>query len=193
VNRRLLAVFVFVSFLLLTASAVALVAGWFVAEGVVRVNSPADGWSSTNWFYLNPGRLIWSRSVLTRTVQNPGPPPGRPQWARYQVSPKDGRGGDGWLWLQLESGQWPSGPWHMIALPLWFPTVLFGALPAGAAMEFVRVRRRRRAGACLACGYDLRETPGRCPECGTCGERGVVDSPQDSRAAAADVGLAPWK
>ena len=56
-----------------------------------------------------------------------------------------------------------------IALYAWQAALLTGALPA---MQFYRWRRPRSAerikrGLCSRCGYDLRATPDRCPECGT--------------------------
>ncbi len=44
--------------------------------------------------------------------------------------------------------------------------LLLLVLPAVAIREWRGRLSRRRAGLCPACGYDLRATPGRCPECG---------------------------
>jgi hypothetical protein len=58
-------------------------------------------------------------------------------------------------------------------------TILFAALPARSALHRLlairadRQRRRRLArNLCPDCGYDLRATPGKCPECGHISERG---------------------
>jgi hypothetical protein len=58
-----------------------------------------------------------------------------------------------------------SGSW-LGFVPLWF------LCATGAVVTFFEIRwkmRRRRwgrTGFCIECGYDLRATPDRCPECG---------------------------
>jgi hypothetical protein len=53
-----------------------------------------------------------------------------------------------------------------ISLPWWFVTLAAAVLPAGWAVGRWRRRRTTAAGRCRKCGYDLRATPERCPECG---------------------------
>ena len=53
------------------------------------------------------------------------------------------------------------------SLPLWPAAAGAAVLPLGWVVVYARRRRRARRGRCLACGYDLRASPQRCPECGT--------------------------
>jgi hypothetical protein len=53
---------------------------------------------------------------------------------------------------------------RMILVPWWFLLLLFSIAPCRALW---RRRTRRTKYGCATCGYDLRATPERCPECGT--------------------------
>jgi hypothetical protein len=54
----------------------------------------------------------------------------------------------------------------VVVFPAWLTVAVFAALPLVRGASFVRRRRRLREGHCEHCGYDLRATPERCPECG---------------------------
>jgi len=56
-----------------------------------------------------------------------------------------------------------------IIVPYWFLTLAMAVLCAGVVYRSGLLRRwiRSRPGLCLICGYDLRASKDRCPECGT--------------------------
>ena len=94
---------------------------------------------------------------------------------------------------RLESAEWPTGfrivlgerRWNGndritvrhagVALPWWYLLLLGVAPPLVRGWRrwspLRRADRWRLAGQCARCGYDLRATPGRCPECGAEVER----------------------
>jgi hypothetical protein len=53
------------------------------------------------------------------------------------------------------------------AVPHWSVVLVLLPLPLAWAAAFRRRRYRNRHTLCPACGYDLRASPDRCPECGT--------------------------
>jgi hypothetical protein len=84
--------------------------------------------------------------------------PQRIVWARrgfyFRWDPINGVYGNGWSTRK-------------IVVPCWLVALLLSIPPAAQAWRFIVARRRRNTGLCPRCGYDLRATPDRCPECGT--------------------------
>jgi hypothetical protein len=56
--------------------------------------------------------------------------------------------------------------WRTVTVPLYALVLLLGLAPAVSFGRRLRARARRNRGLCHRCGYDLRATPDRCPECG---------------------------
>jgi hypothetical protein len=73
------------------------------------------------------------------------------------------------FWRLREQGDWrgTTATYTWISIPFWFLALV--TAPAGVWLCQQKYReffRPTRAGCCRKCGYDLRATPDRCPECG---------------------------
>jgi hypothetical protein len=73
-----------------------------------------------------------------------------------------------------------------LAARWWYPAIVFGAYPVWFLCSTVIRKRHKKLGRCDVCGYDLRGTPERCPECGTIPRR---DAPSMSRMSQSRHGV----
>ena len=73
------------------------------------------------------------------------------------------RGVAGIRWVAFSAGEEAV---HEVLIPHWVLALLSAVLPAAWAVGRWRRRRTIAAGRCATCGYDLRATPEKCPECG---------------------------
>ncbi|MDB5329040.1 MAG: hypothetical protein JWP03_191 [Phycisphaerales bacterium] len=139
-----------------------------------------NGWPNPEPLRWRSGPLAWSE--IWRSMWEPLPPG---QW-------KEGYGlrtffSSGHIntdihgnnqWLPPEGISHPVFPWgqravtyRTIGIECWLLSAIFSILPMGVFAQKARrlfaAKRRSRIGYCRSCGYDLRASPDRCPECGT--------------------------
>lgn len=72
--------------------------------------------------------------------------------------------------FEVSKSEGENATYRTVNISLWPLVVLFGTWPL-VRFSRILVRRRRfkyraKNGLCIACGYDLRSSPERCPECG---------------------------
>jgi hypothetical protein len=169
----------------------------------VRSHWVADGLAWASWAEAD-GKLIQGRLAIVSSngyllinkekllspinAPSPWPNPGlsyshaRPGWRATGSS----------FWNRLGFGlpayrlQTPGVDDWLCVVPQWAIAVPLIALtlPLPLRLRRIRIRQRRaRRGQCANCGYDLRATPDRCPECGAVAAGTAMTNPAPTAEA----------
>jgi hypothetical protein len=161
--RRILPILMTISAVLCIVIVALWVRSFFVSDSVRMGNGKrfvvfASGRGSVVLFLFQYGALSSAPSGLDRTPE----PPVALNQALRMVMPWHAAG------FGIIQRRGPGGDGAGLLAPCWFVAALTGAAPAWRLAGWRRRRRMRRRnnGLCERCGYDLRVTTDRCPECG---------------------------
>ena len=191
-RRRLFTFASAISALLFLATCVLWVRSYWRADGVKHTSHHTvwAGRSDAGRFWVvrgadtdayPPGWRIEGGGIHTDpngwAVETGETPAGMSFWYWESMSHAPGKRSS-WLGMGFAGASWhaanpadqsPAGK-RVVVIPTWGPALLLAALPLLKAASLAR-SRRRGADTCARCGYDLRATPVRCPECGVVAEK----------------------
>jgi hypothetical protein len=174
-RRRLLNLLTILALIGCVVVAAAWVRGYWTGDVVLLVAGGTSRMTQSNWVIGSGGGGLGF--VVTHGSGSDVDAPGQPHGLRWRKVPPLYAGGRwsgdsfwnrrGFYWFD-QTGNSFAGivDLHGVVVPAWFVFLLATSLPAARLLSHLRRWRRYRAGTCRHCGYDLRASPGRCPECG---------------------------
>jgi hypothetical protein len=186
----------FISLLCLVAMVVLWVRSRATVDGLYvycRHFDGARGWLSVSIGSVGNTFVAASDSVNDSLhVSEPAPPPSErtPLRAEFLVvsqrrDPGDAEFAGSRWWNRLgfccaqnihRDDRWV-GSRLWVGVPHWFLLSFFAVIPLMSLRRAWTRRQRARKRLCVNCGYDLRASPERCPECGETPERGMGNLP----------------
>lgn len=143
---------------------------------ITRVTSDANGIKG-DFLWKSIGVQLTSKHLLIEYLVQPCVYPPTSRWMvdHYlaEISPRGPLHGEFGLIHSVatyheEGGYWGPETNDQVVLPTWFVMLVLAACPVYSLVSKVRQRNLEAAPnrLCIHCGYDLRATPDRCPECG---------------------------
>jgi hypothetical protein len=173
-KRHLFHLFAALPLLASATTAVVLSRSCWRNEGAAWQN-PSGTWL----LHYNRGRLIVAASTIGDTRA------GLQFFSNRSFGPMiwDHLGVDGYAVMDLQAACVPGADFHtndskrVLTVPIWALLVFTAVWAFSCGLPFLRAYARRPRGVCSYCGYDLRGTPDRCPECGTVAQD--ADSPSE--------------
>jgi hypothetical protein len=168
-KRRLFNILAAASILFGLASAAIFLRSEFVPEGYVKLHFDLTAKQYTVVFFgwgngrVMCGRAIigfpaaWNRLLSLPQFHLPTDSAGYQKLSAGSPSDPDA---SKLLWLSLDKNDYGFG---IHSLLIFFPSLI---LPIIWTRRLIIARHAKPIGRCQICGYDLRATPDRCPECG---------------------------